>query len=101
MKMKRLKIIKKDNYIYNLMDEKENTYTINLEFLDIKEELKEGDYLNISAELLNPKYAGYSSSYTFGKLDNKYGKENIQLNSIDVIKIEINEKELYLKRLYG
>lgn len=38
--MIRLKIIKIDKSIYNLIDEHENTYTLNLDFLDSTEELK-------------------------------------------------------------
>ena len=69
--MIKMEIVKKDNYIYELKDEKENKYTLNLDFFDIEESPKVGDYIYISAELLNPKYAGYSTSYTFGKLENK------------------------------
>ena len=82
-------------------DEKENKYTLNLDFFDIEESPKVGDYIYISAELLNPKYAGYSTSYTFGKLENKYGKENVSMNDIDVIKVVTNNLEIYQKRLYG
>lgn len=99
--MIKLKITNKDNYIYNLKDEKENDYILNLEFFDINESIKDGDYIHISAELLNPRYAGYSTSYTFGNLNNKYGKDNFESIDIDVIKIEKNEKEIYLKRIYG
>jgi len=99
--MIKLKITNKDNYIYNLKDEKENDYILNLEFFNINENIKDGDYIHISAELLNPRYAGYSTSYTFGNLNNKYGKDNFESIDIDVIKIEKNEKEIYLKRIYG
>lgn len=99
--MVKLQIINKDNYIYNLKDEQDNNYNLNIEFLDIGENLKIGDYIYISAELLDPRYDGYSTSYTFGSLKNKYGKDNIKLTDIDVIKIKTNEKEIYLKRLYG
>ena len=99
--MIKMEIVKKDNYIYELKDEKENKYTLNLDFCDIEESPKVGDYIYISAELLNPKYAGYSTSYTFGKLENKYGKENISMNDIDVIKVVTNNLEIYQKRLYG
>lgn len=99
--MVKLKITKIDNYLYDLIDERENLYTLNLEFLDNIENLKEGDYINISAELLNPNYAGYSSSYTFGKLDSQYGKSDLNPGSIDVIEVETGEKKYYLKRLYG
>ena len=99
--MIKMEIVKKDNYIYELKDEKENKYTLNLDFCDIEEIPKVGDYIYISAELLNPKYAGYSTSYTFGKLENKYGKENISMNDIDVIKVVTSNLEIYQKRLYG
>lgn len=62
---------------------------------------RNGDYICIAEELLNPKYEGYSTSYTFGSLESIYGKENILINDIDIIKVIIDEKEIYLKRLYG
>ena len=83
------------------MDKNNNKYELNLEFNDIEEQPQIGDYIYISAELLNPKYAGYSTSYTFGKLENKYGKENIEIDDIDVIKVKTKKLEIYLKRLYG
>lgn len=55
----------------------------------------------MSEELLNPKYEGFSNIYTFGSLESKYGKENISITDIDVIKVAINKLEIYLKRLYG
>lgn len=99
--MIKLKIISQDNYTYKLEDEKNNKYDLNLEFFDIETTPKVGDYIHISAELLNTKYAGYSTSYTFGKLENEYGKRNISLTDIDVIKVVANNLEIYLKRLYG
>ena len=99
--MMKLEIINKNSYVYDLKDEEGNNYSFNLEFFDIEESPKIGDYIYISAELLNPRYGGYSTNYTFGGLENKYGKENIELTDIDVIKIKTNKKEIYLKRLYG
>lgn len=99
--MKRLEMINKNNYEYHLKDEDEMIYHINLEFFDIPEELKSGDYIYIAEQLLNPRYEGYSVNYVFGGLDNKYGKENIEINDIDVIKLQMEGKEIYLKRLYG
>ena len=52
-------------------------------------------------ELLNPNYEGYSSNYTFGNLDNKYGRANLPLDDIDIIRVVQEDKEIYLKRLYG
>ena len=99
--MVKLKIINISNYDYELEDMKDNKYTLNLEFLDIEEKPEVGDYISISAELLNPRYAGYSTNYTFGSLDNEYGRKNISPIDIDVIKLEIDSKEILLKRLYG
>lgn len=99
--MKKLQVIKIENYMYTLKAKHEEEYKINIEFLDIEKELKEGDYINLNEELLNPKYEGYSKSYTFGSLENEYGKPNISLEDVDVIKIETDELEIYLKRLYG
>lgn len=64
--MVKLIIMNIDKYMYNLKDTKENNYTLNLEFFDIEEKPKIGDYIYISAELLNPRYEGFSTSYTFG-----------------------------------
>lgn len=99
--MKKLKIVKKNNFVYELEDDKKMVYSINLQFMDIEEEPENGDYICISNKLLNPRYDGYSTSYTFGNLENKYGKNNISLTDIDVIKVLLKDKEVYLKRLYG
>lgn len=96
-----LEIVGIDNYEYKLKDENENNYILNLEFLDIKEKLKIGNYLYINEELLNTNYDGYSTSYTFGNIESNYGKDNISIDDIDVIKIVIDDKEILLKRLYG
>ena len=99
--MIKLKIVNIDGYQYYLEDEDKRNYIFNLEFLDVEDDIKVGNFINISAELLNPRYAGYSTNYTFGSLESKYGKDKIKLNDIDVIKIETEDKEIYLKRLYG
>jgi len=99
--MIRLEIIKKENYLYSLKSEEGKEYNFILEFWDLEKELKAGDYININEELLNQKYEGYSSMYAFGSLESKYGKSNISMDDIDVIKVEAEELEVYLKRLYG
>ena len=58
-----------------------------------------GNYIFFSKELLYPKYEGYSTSYVFGDLNNNYGKNNIELIDVDVIKVMTNDKYIYLKRL--
>lgn len=100
--MEKLQIIRVNNYEYELIDEREKEYKINIEFLDIEEKPTEGDYIYMSEELLNPKYEEYSTNYTFGDLESKYGKANLSITDVDVIRIiERGEKEIVLKRLYG
>ena len=99
--MIKLKIVNIDGYEYNLEDENKHNYIINLDFFDIEEKPKIGGYIYINKELLNSKYEGYSTSYRFGSLANKYGKKNISIDDIDVIRVIIDKTEIYLKRLYG
>ena len=99
--MIKLKIINIDGDIYNLKDTKENNHTLNLEFFDIDKKPQIGDYIYMSSELLNPRYEGFSTNYVFGTLEDTYGKKDIDLTDIDIIKVVINNLEIYLKRLYG
>lgn len=99
--MIKLKIVEKNGYTYKLKDEKEKEYNMILEFLDIDKIPQEGDYIFIAEMLLNPSYNGYSTRYTFGNLNSIYGKNKIFLDNIDIIMIMIEDKEIYLKRLYG
>lgn len=99
--MIKLEIVNKNNYEYKFKDERGNNYILDLEFLDIKGKPEIGDYIYMHEKLLNPKYEGYNTSYTFGSLGNKYGKENIVIGDVDIIKFVIDKKEIYLKRLYG
>lgn len=99
--MIKLEIEKIEGYIYTLKDETGKVYSLNLDFFEIEENIKIGDFIFFNEELLNKKYDGYSTSYTFGNLENKYGKSNILIDDIDVIRLITDDKEIYLKRLYG
>lgn len=99
--MKKMIVKSKNKYLYTLIDDENKEYIFNLEFLDINDKVQKGNIIYINDELLNSNYEGYSTNYTFGSLESCYGKENIQLDDIDVIKLIIKEKEIYLKRLYG
>ena len=46
-------------------------------------------------------YAGYSTLYAFGNFENPCGRNTINMNSIDIIKLIMKNKEIILKRLYG
>lgn len=99
--MIKLEVLEKDKYLYKLQDKEGNEYILNLEFFDLIDKPNVRDYIYLNSELLNPKYDGYSTNYTFGSLDNQYGKKNILKDDFDVIKIEMKNKKIYLKRLYG
>lgn len=101
--MIKLKIIARNKEQYKLIGSDEKIYELTLQFFDIADnEMPEiNDCISISAELLNPRYKEYTTFFTFGKLDNICGKYNISLNDIDIIRIEKNNKEIMLKRLYG
>ena len=99
--MVKLEIINKKEGLYYLKDSKNNNYEFSMEFYDIDESPKTGDYLELSAELLNPRYAGYSVLYTFGNLKNPCGINITNMNNIDIIKLIMKNKEIILKRLYG
>ena len=99
--MIKLKIVDKNNFEYVLKDMKEKVYNLNMEFLDIEDKIDIGNYIFFSEELLDPKYEGYSTSYVFGDLNNKYGKTNIELTDVDVIKVMTNDKYIYLKSIFN
>lgn len=99
--MKKLEIIKADKYEYILKDDDNNNYIFNIEFQDVDILPQVGDYIYMSKELLNKNYKEYSNTYTFGSLDSIYGRTINNENNPDIIKIDINNKSFYLKRLYG
>lgn len=99
--MKKLIIKNIDNTIYKLVDDKGLEYELNLEFIGLDKELKINDSIEISMELLNPRSSSYSAFYTFGKLDDITGRSNVSIDDNDVIKLIIDNEEIYMKRLYG
>ena len=102
--MKKLKIISKERNEYKLEDEERKSYNIIIELMDIEKELEIGDYIYMKEELLDSKKDEYSTSYIFGNMESKYGRKLTEKDygeSADIIKIIIEEKEIYLKRLYG
>lgn len=96
-----LKIEEINKNLYKLKDMNEDVYELILKFLDIDVIPKINDIIYMNEQLLSENYEGYSDFYTFGSLDNIYGKENIYLDDIDVIQVCFSGKKLYLKRLYG
>lgn len=99
--MVRLKVESKNEGNYELKDNNGNVYNINFEFFGIEKEPEKNDYISISAELLNLNYKEYSTYLSFGDMENISGREVSKLNDTEILKIGIEDKEIYLKRLYG
>ena len=85
--MKKVKVIKIDNYIYTLEDANKKIYKKNFEFYDT--EISVGDYIYISEEVLKEV-----NLFAYGPI--------IENNEVeDLIKIIHNDKNIYLQRYYG
>jgi hypothetical protein len=97
----KLRIVEIEGYEYELLDINNQRYKFNLEFIDIFEQPKVDDFIVMDECLLNPRYAGYSTSYTFGPMDSKYGKENVTQADPDFVVLIVDDEEIVLKRLYG
>ena len=97
----KLRIVEINGYNYELLDPNGQNYKLNLEFIDVFDIPQENDYIIMEDCLLNPRYEKYSHSYTFGPLDSKYGKENVNQADPDQIAIIVDDEEIVLKRLYG
>ena len=93
--MIKLNIIKKENFIYTLSNES-NNYELRLEFNDLTFEPVEGDIIYMNPSLLNINYL-----IAFGTLGSEYGRENLKDDSPEIIILVINDKRIYLKRIYG
>ena len=95
--MKKFIITNINNYKYTLSDDKEKTFELNLEFLDVDYKLQVNDMLYISNNIANnPK-----NFYTFGPLNSKYGKTLSPENADDILIIDNHKSKIYVKRLYG
>ena len=95
--MKKLEINKIDNYQYELKDMNDKIYHFNIEFYNLEKELKIGDYIYISEKLLQEKY----SVLSFDTLDSKYGRNIETEEDEDLAILLIDNKKIYLKRVYG
>ena len=92
--MKKLIIKNIDGFNY-LLEDNGKLYNINIEFYDIQEKPKINDYIFINEELLKEKILN------FGPLNCKYGKSLDNIKEKEIIVLNINNKNIYLKRYYG
>lgn len=88
------------NNDYELMNN-DNIYKLNIKFYDIEKTPKVGDVVYMSERLLDKNYREYSDSYQFGVVNSPYGRD-ININSeTEIICVVINEKNIFLKRVFG
>jgi len=99
--MIQLKILNIDNHTFDLIDKNKNKYKLNLEFYGILDDPSANDYIFLCEKLLDKNFEGYCGSYSFGPLDEKYGKENVLPNDEDSLVLIKNNKKIFLKRFYG
>jgi len=94
--MKKITIDKIEKYNHYLHDENGKKYILNIEFYDVKESVKEGDYFYTNeSNLIN------HAVLSFGPINGKYGKEITSTNDKDLLILVSNNKRIYLKRYYG
>ena len=101
--MKKLKIIEINDVKYTLIDDEEKTYSLVIDFLDVKRLPKENDIIIIDERLFDREYEDYCFMYTFGDINSKYGRNKDTLQEVETMKIVYSDdsKEVLLKRLYG
>lgn len=96
LRMKKLLISNIDNYIYYLVDEQNIEYKLQLEFYDINNFPKIGDYLYISQKLLNEQIL-----LSFVLINNQDGKDINLLKDEEILVWVGNCDKIYFKRYYG
>ena len=88
--MLKLKIFEINNYNYILLDDENKKYNLNIEFYGFIPQVNDLVYIyekNIKENIL----------YTYGPVGDKYTKNEYE----DIIKIERDNKYVYLQRYYG
>ncbi len=98
--MKKLKVIQREENKYYLMSDDNEGYLLNINFLKV-EDCDRIKNIYISSELLDKNYYEYSNYYTFGKLFQSAGRKICERTIQDIVIIEIDNKLIYLQRLYG
>ena len=87
MKMKKVTVVAKEDYLYTLEDSNKKRYEINIEFYDAKIDV--GDVIFVDEKVLQEV-----NLYAYGPLK---GEARVE----DLIKIVKDNKDIYLQRYYG
>ena len=95
--MKKVVINKIDKYQYELKDIDNRIYHFNIEFYNLEKEVKVGDSIYMSENILKEEY----SVLSFDTLDSNYGKNINTEEDEDLIVLLVDNEKIYLKRVYG
>ena len=87
MKMKKVTVVAKEDYLYTLEDSNKKRYEINIEFYDTTIDV--GDVIFVDEKVLQEV-----NLYAYGPLK---GEARVE----DLIKIVKDNKDIYLQRYYG
>ncbi len=98
---KKLTILKQDKKLYTLMDNKNNIYTIEIDFKNVPYIPTIRNIIVIDEILLDKNNPNYCFLYCFGTMDNEYGRNPENINDEDLMIVENNEVFYKYKRLYG
>lgn len=107
MAIKKFEIIdlNEDNYKYKVLDEFGEIHDIILQFYNVDLLPQIGEYIYFSDKLFDVKLNEGIMHFNFGPLDQPYGKkitiDNLDDNIEEILKIEKEDKKIYLKRFYG
>lgn len=96
--MKKLVIKDINNYDYTLIDSFSNKFNLNIEFYGLDSLPKKLDVIYMNEKLLNNVN---NNLVSFGPLDEIYGKTIKNEDDKDLIILNTNNKNIYLKRFYG
>jgi len=100
--MVKLQILNVNDNIYTLLNiESNKTYKFSLNFYGLQKLPQVGDFLSFHSELLDKNYVEYSESYQFGPIEEIYGREILNRDSVDYILITYSDKIVSLKRFFG
>ncbi len=95
--MKKLMIVKKENYEYVLKDTDNGEYQLNMEFYNVGKDPEVGDFLFMSEKLLQENNAVLS----FDTFESEYGRKIENALDDDIVVLMIKDEKIYLKRVYG
>ena len=93
--MKKVTIKNKEDYIYYLMDDK-NEYKLKLEFYDLNNLPKIGDVFYLDERLLKENIL-----LSFGLINSDDGKNIALLKEDEILILDNGKDKIYLKRYYG